>query len=54
VIKCWSEGIVRMKVGETALLTCPSELAYGDLGQAPTVPGGAALAFEVELVGLGR
>ena|SRR5579872_3464733 len=50
VIKCWTEGVQRMKVGEKARLTCPSDLAYGDGGQPPTIPGGATLLFDVELL----
>lgn len=50
VIKCWTEGVGRMKVGEKALLTCPSAIAYGDSGRPPTIPGGATLIFDVELL----
>jgi len=41
-----------MKVGEKARLVCPSSIAYGDQGRPPTIPGGATLVFEVELVGI--
>ena len=50
VIACWSEGLQLMKVGEKARLHCPSTLGYGDEGRPPQVAGGAALAFDVELI----
>jgi FKBP-type peptidyl-prolyl cis-trans isomerase FkpA len=52
VIKCWTEGVGKMKVGEKAELTCPSTIAYGDSGRPPTIPGGATLIFDVELVSI--
>jgi FKBP-type peptidyl-prolyl cis-trans isomerase FkpA len=49
VIRCWTEGVQRMKVGGKARLVCPSDLAYGDRGNQ-AIPGGAALVFEIELL----
>ena len=49
VIPCWTEGLQKMKVGGKATLVCPSDLAYGDQGR-PSIPGGAALIFEIELL----
>jgi FKBP-type peptidyl-prolyl cis-trans isomerase FkpA len=51
VIPCWTQGVAKMKVGEKARLTCPSETAYGDQGQGP-IPPGATLIFEVELLSI--
>jgi FKBP-type peptidyl-prolyl cis-trans isomerase FkpA len=50
VIPCWTEGVQRLKVGGKARLVCPSNIAYGDQGRPPTIPGGATLVFEVELL----
>ena len=52
VIKCWTEGVGRMKVGETAVLTCPADIAYGEAGQGGRIPPGATLVFEVDLLGI--
>jgi FKBP-type peptidyl-prolyl cis-trans isomerase FkpA len=52
VIKGWDQGVVGMKMGGKRKLTIPSDLAYGDKGSPPKIPGGASLKFDVELVGL--
>ncbi len=50
VIPCWTEGVGKMKAGGKAKLTCPADIAYGDQGRPPVIPGGATLFFEVELL----
>jgi len=50
VIPCWTEGVGMMKVGGKAKFVCPAPIAYGDRGAPPSIPGGAALTFEVELL----
>jgi len=52
ILPCWTEGVGMMKVGGKAKLVCPSEIAYGDRGRPPVIPGGATLIFEVELLAL--
>lgn len=50
VIPCWTEAVQKMKVGGKARIVCPSDLAYGDAGSPPNIPGGATLIFDVELL----
>ncbi|UFS71334.1 FKBP-type peptidyl-prolyl cis-trans isomerase [Geomonas sp. RF6] len=50
VIKCWTEGVQKMKVGGKAKLVCPPDLAYGDAGAGEMILPGSTLAFEVELL----
>ncbi|MBL8314062.1 MAG: FKBP-type peptidyl-prolyl cis-trans isomerase [Rubrivivax sp.] len=52
VIRCWTEGVQRMKVGGKARLTCPAALAYGARGAGDVIPPNAVLSFEVELLAI--
>ena len=50
VIPCWTEGLQKMKPGGKAVLVCPSSIAYGEQGAGASIPPGATLKFEVELL----
>lgn len=52
VIRCWTEAVTRLHVGEKAEVVCPPETAYGARGAPPTIPPNATLIFEIELLGI--
>jgi FKBP-type peptidyl-prolyl cis-trans isomerase FkpA len=52
VIKCWTEGVQKLKVGGSAKLTCPSAIAYGANGAGSVIPPNATLVFQVDLLAI--
>ena len=50
VIKGWTEAMQLMVEGDKFELYIPSELAYGESGSPPKIPGGSALIFRMEII----
>lgn len=50
VIKCWTEGLQKMKVGGKARLVCPPQIAYGNRAMGDVIPANSTLVFEVDLL----
>jgi FKBP-type peptidyl-prolyl cis-trans isomerase FkpA len=49
VIPGWDEGFALFNAGTKATLFIPADLAYGERGSPPVIPGGAELIFYIEL-----
>lgn len=50
VISGWTEALQLMKTGDKWRIFLPANLAYGDRGAPPSIPGGSTLIFEIELL----
>jgi FKBP-type peptidyl-prolyl cis-trans isomerase len=50
VIQGWVEALQLMPVGSKWKLFIPSDLGYGERGAGGSIPGGAALVFDIELI----
>lgn len=53
LIRGWQEGVPLMRVGDRFEFAIPYTLAYGAEGRR-TIPGGATLLFDIELLGIGE
>ena len=52
LIQGWQDGIPGMKEGGTRRLIIPPDLAYGEVGSPPSIPGNATITFEIELISI--
>jgi FKBP-type peptidyl-prolyl cis-trans isomerase len=50
VIPGWVEGLQLMSVGAKYRFFIPQYLAYGMIGEAPNIPGGSVLIFDLQLL----
>jgi len=52
LINGWQDGLAGIRAGGKRRLFIPSSMAYGDQGAAPTIPQGAHLIYEIEVVSI--
>ncbi len=50
IIRGWQEVLQLMPVGSNWTVVIPPELAYGNRGAPPSIPPGATLVFDIELL----
>lgn len=50
VIRGWDEGVMKMSVGERAVLEITPDFGYGSQGAGGVIPPDAHLNFDVELL----
>ena len=49
VIPCLDSAFLQMHIGESASVTCPSSMAYGEQGSGP-VPPNTNIFFDIDVV----
>lgn len=52
VIKGLTEGLLLMNTGQKCTFIIPAELAYGERGRPPLIPGNSTLVFEIEVLAI--
>jgi cyclophilin family peptidyl-prolyl cis-trans isomerase len=52
LISGFREGLLKMRIGDKAMLFVPSHLGYGPQGAGNIIPPNSDLVFEIEIVGL--
>mmetsp|Transcript_15726 Transcript_15726/g.54799 ORF Transcript_15726/g.54799 Transcript_15726/m.54799 type:complete len:308 (+) Transcript_15726:95-1018(+) len=52
VIQGWDKGVMKMSIGERAILKIPASLGYGSRGAGRDIPPNADLIFDVELLAI--
>ena len=52
VIKGWTHGVPRMKIGGTRRPVIPAEMAYGSSSPASNIPANSDLVFDIDLIAI--
>ena len=50
VIRGLDEGVLGLKKGQKAIITCPPDYAYGSVGAPGIIPPDATLHFEIQVI----
>lgn len=50
VIKCWDEGLKKVRKGMKVRLECPPTLAYGAQGAGNVIPPDSDIFFDIEMI----
>jgi peptidylprolyl isomerase len=52
LIKAWDEALVGATRGSRLMIIAPPDMAYGEQGSPPTIPGNSTLVFVVDVLGV--